>query len=56
MTQEDALFKMADALIGVMSESWTLSRYISDEDFDECLDACKEANKKRYVKEIVIYL
>ena len=55
MSQEDAMFKMADALLGVWSETGETDRYISDEDFDKCLLACKKVNPERYKKEIEIY-
>jgi hypothetical protein len=56
MDTEDALFKAADALVGMLMEQASLERYISMEDVNGILDACKNANKDRYMKEIVIYL
>ena len=56
MNTEDALFKAADALIGIWSERGDLDRYISDKDFDKVLNACKEANEERYRKEIMIFM
>jgi len=55
MSQEDALFKFADALIEVWSKLGGIEPYMSADDFNDCLDACKEANKERYRKEIMIY-
>ena len=56
MDMEDALFKAADALIGIWSERGNLDRYISNEDFDKILNACKDANEERYRKEIMIFM
>lgn len=56
MSTEDALFKTVDALLGLIGETGCVSRYISDKDFEACLDACKELNKKRYEEEILIYM
>jgi hypothetical protein len=56
METEDALFKMADALIGYWSEHGSVSLYMSDEDWMACLDACKNANKARYEKELACFL
>ena len=56
MSTEDALFKAVDALLGIVMETDYVSRYISDNDFNECIDACKALNKKRYEEEILIYM
>jgi hypothetical protein len=56
MSTEDAMFAMADALLGVMSEHGSIDRYMDDKVFIECMVACKKLNSKRYVKDIIIYL
>ena len=55
MSEEDAMFKMADALMGVLMETGNIDRYISKEDFDACMDTCRETNPERYDKEIAIF-
>lgn len=52
MTIEDALFALADAVIGYWSEHGDVDRYMSEEKFNQALDACKKANPERYAKEI----
>ena len=56
MTTEDALFSMADALIGLLSERGSTHPYISDEKFSSCLNAANAANPERFKKELSIYL